>query len=191
MKRGGTTLSVRRRIHSGQPYFRGHGIDVGGGHDTIAQYAELLGFETCKNWDRPDGDAQLLGSVADDQFDFLFSSHCLEHMVDPAVALQNWVRVVKSGGYIVIAIPDEELYEHLHWPSRYNADHKWSFTMYQPKPRLPKSINVLSLVASIADRVEIIKLERVEEGYRFDLGDVDQTATATAECAIEIVLRRL
>lgn len=191
MKRGGTTLSVKRRIETRQPYFRGHGIDVGGGHDTIAQYAELLGFESCKNWDRPDGDAQLLASVADGHYDFLFSSHCLEHMVDPLVALRHWVRVVKPGGYIVVAVPDEEMYEHLQWPSRYNSDHKWSFTMFQTKPRLPKSINVLNLVASVADQVEILKLERIEDGYRRDLGDQDQTALASAECAIEVVLRRL
>jgi predicted SAM-dependent methyltransferase len=191
MKRGGTTLSVKRRIETRQPYFRGHGIDVGGGHDSIAQYAELLGFESCKNWDRPDGDAQLLASVADGHYDFLFSSHCLEHMVDPLVALRHWVRVVKPGGYIVVTVPDEEMYEHLQWPSRYNSDHKWSFTMFQTKPRLPKSINVLNLVASVADQVEILKLERIEDGYRRDLGDQDQTALASAECAIEVVLRRL
>jgi len=191
MKRGGTTLALKRRIATGQPYFRGDGIDVGGGHDSVAQYGELLGFDSCKNWDRPDGDAQLLATVADGAYDFLHSSHCLEHMVDPRVALVHWVRVVRSGGYIVITVPDEELYEHLHWPSRYNSDHKWSFTLYRGQPRLPKSVNVLDLMTLVWQQVEIIKLERIEAGYRHDLGDADQTATAAAECAIEIVLRKL
>ena len=84
---GGATLAVRRRVAQGQSYFRGHGIDIGGGHDCIDRYAALLGFATCRNWDRPDGDAQYLAGVADDSYDFLHSSHCLEHMVTPAVAL--------------------------------------------------------------------------------------------------------
>jgi hypothetical protein len=112
-------------------------------------------------------------------------------MEDPKVALRNWVRVVRPGGYIVITVPDEELYEHLHWPSRYNGDHKWSFTIYRSTPRLPKSLNVIDMVLLVSQDTEIIKIERIEDGYRADLGDEDQTAIATAECAIEIVLRKL
>ena len=95
-----------------------------------------LGFDSCKNWDLPDGDAQYLAGVPDGTYDFLHSSHCLEHMVDPGIAMANWVRVVRGGGYLVITIPDEELYEHLHWPSRFNGDHKWSFTIYRGAPLL-------------------------------------------------------
>ena len=190
MKLGGTSLAVKRRIAMSQPYFSGNGIDVGGGHDALAQYAALLGFDSCRNWDLPDGDAQYLASVPDETYDFLHSSHCLEHMVDPAVALSNWVRVVKGGGHLVITIPDEELYEHLQWPSRYNHDHKWSFTIYRGVPLLPKSINVFDLLTPLWNSVEVIKVERIEAGFRYDLGDADQTATATAECAIEINLRK-
>ena len=190
MKLGGTSLAVKRRIATAQPYFKGSGIDVGGGHDGLHQYAAVLGFDGCRNWDLPDGDAQYLATVADGTYDFLHSSHCLEHMVDPPTALSHWVRVVKPGGHLVITVPDEELYEHLHWPSRYNADHKWSFTIYQEESRLPRSLNVLELLMPLASQVEILKVERIEAGYRLDLGDLDQTATATAECAIEIVLRK-
>lgn len=190
MERGGTSLAVKRRIAAKQAYFAGDGIDVGGGHDCLDQYAAELGFNSCRNWDLPDGDAQLLASVPDSSYDFLHSSHCLEHMVDPAIALANWIRVVRGGGCLVITVPDEELYEHLHWPSRYNRDHKWSFTLYRGKPLLPKSINVFDLLTPLWQQVEIIKIERIEAGYRYDLGDADQTALGTAECAIEIVLRK-
>lgn len=190
MKLGGTSLAVKRRVAASQPYFVGKGIDVGGGHDGLEKYASLLGFDSCKNWDWPDGDAQYLATVADGVYDFLHSSHCLEHMVDPGVALSNWVRVVRGGGYLVITVPDEELYEHLHWPSRFNSDHKWSFTIFRGTPQLPRSINVFDLLVPLWKEVEIIKVERIEAGFRYDLGDVDQTAIATAECAIEIVLRK-
>lgn len=174
---------------SGQNYFKGHGIDIGGGHDCIDRYAARLGFETCRNWDRPDGDAQYLGDVADNSYEFLHSSQCLEHMLTPAMALENWVRLVRPGGYIVVTVPDEEMYEHLHWRSRYNSDHKWSFSIHRSQPRLPKSLNVLDLLMVISQRVEITKVERIESGYRDELGDADQAGMA--ERAIEFVLRKL
>jgi SAM-dependent methyltransferase len=188
---GGTSVAIKRRIANGEPYLRGNGIDVGGGHDGIAQFALLLGFDSCRNWDFPDGDAQYLAGVPDSHYDFLYSSHCLEHMVDPRIALVNWVRVVRPGGYIVVSIPDEEMYEHLQWPSKYNSDHKWSFTIYRAVPRLPKSLNVFDLLMLVWAEVEIVKLERIEAGYRYDLGDMDQTALGTAECSIEFVLRKI
>ncbi len=192
MKQGGTSRSMKRRVLEGQPYFVGAGLDVGGGGDPLARYAALLGFDSCRNWDLPDGDAQYLASVPDETYDYLYSSHSLEHMVDPTVALMNWIRVVRGGGHLVIVIPDEELYEHLHWPSRFNSDHKWSFTIYRGAPLLPKSVNVFDLLMPFWNRVEIIKIERIEAGFRYDLGDIDQTAleSAPAECSIEIVLRK-
>ena len=192
MKQGGTSRSMKRRILEAQPYFTGKGLDVGGGGDPLARYAALLGFESCRNWDLPDGDAQYLASVPDETYDFLYSSHSLEHMVDPAIALASWIRVVCGGGHLVIVIPDEELYEHLHWPSRFNSDHKWSFSIYRGAPLLPKSVNVFDLLMPLWESVEIIKIERIEAGFRYDLGDIDQTALENdpAECSIEIVLRK-
>jgi hypothetical protein len=35
MKLGGTSLAVKRRIATRQPYFVGDGIDVGGGRDPM------------------------------------------------------------------------------------------------------------------------------------------------------------
>jgi len=192
MRQGGTSRSMKRRITTDQPYFVGTGLDVGGGGDPIAKYAALLGFESCRNWDLPDGDAQYLASVPDGTYDFLYSSHSLEHMADPTVALVNWIRVVRGGGHLIIVVPDEELYEHLHWPSRFNSDHKWSFTIYRGSPLLPKSVNVFDLLMPFWNSVEIIKIERIEAGFRYDLGDIDQTALENdpAECSIEIVLRK-
>lgn len=188
---GGASLAVKRRLASRQLIFSGNGVDIEGGHDSISRFADLLGFDTCRNRDLPDGDAQYLTGIEDLSFNFLHSSHCLEHMFEPKEAIENRVRVVKPGGYIIITVPDEEMYEHLHWPSRYNIDHKWSFTIYREMPRLPISINVFDLLKTISSSVEIIKIERIEEGYRHDLGDADQTAMATAECAIEMVLRKI
>lgn len=41
----------------------------------------------------------------DDSYDYCISSHVIEHFFDPIKALQEWNRVVKSGGYIFIICP--------------------------------------------------------------------------------------
>jgi len=50
-----------------------------------------------------------LSSVTDESFDYLIAAHVLEHIDDPISALKNWVRVVRPGGHIVIAVPDMRL----------------------------------------------------------------------------------
>lgn len=193
---GATCISIQRRLADSRfatRYFRGLGIDVGGGRDSLAAYKEL--FPLIGNvfvYDRPYGDAQELDNVFDNSFDFLYSSHCLEHMKIPARALANWIRVVKQGGYLVISVPDEDLYEQGQWPSRFNSDHKHSFTMAKPASWSPVSINVLDLLGDIRDQVEIIAVDKIDQGYRYESlpRHVDQTRTPLAESALEFILRK-
>ena len=67
------------------------------------------------------GDAQNLKGIDDESLDFVYSSHCLEHMVDVRIALLNWFRVVRKGGYLILYIPHRDLYEKQDkLPSRFN-----------------------------------------------------------------------
>jgi predicted SAM-dependent methyltransferase len=113
-------------------------------------------------------------------------------MVDPQVALRNWIRVCKVGGYLVITIPDEELYEHELWPSHFNDDHKWSFRIYSGKGGPPKHMNLFDLLSRFYKEVEIIKIERIEDRFNWNApAAVDQTLPPDGpECAIEMVLRK-
>jgi len=138
-------------------------------------------------WDIADGDAQFLEAIPDEEFDFLHASHCLEHMVDVKVTLENWSRVVRRGGDLVITVPDEDMYERGTWPSKYNPDHKHTFTVYKGKSWSPVTIRVLDLVRR--DDVSVEKIEVIREFYDERVPG-DQTMGPCAECAIEIVLRR-
>lgn len=51
-------------------------------------------------------EATALGGIADQSYDFILSSHCLEHVANPLRALQEWRRVVRSGGFLIILLPD-------------------------------------------------------------------------------------
>lgn len=178
---------LRRGEALNNKYFSGSGIDIGAGPDCISKH----GYDAY-NWDLKDGDAQLLATVKDNSLDFVHSSHCLEHMVDPFEALKNWVRVCKPGGYIVILIPEEDLYEHKMWPSKFNSDHKWSFKIYRGTQLHGKSLNIFDLVKTVWKSTEIISIIRVEDRFNFSLNKyVDQTIDKNGpECAIEMVLRK-
>lgn len=50
--------------------------------------------------------AETLEGLRNDNWGFLCSSHVLEHMESPLQALEHWLRVVKPGGHILMAVPE-------------------------------------------------------------------------------------
>lgn len=40
------------------------------------------------------------------RYEFAISSNCLEHLANPLGALEEWVRVVRPGGLLLVAVPD-------------------------------------------------------------------------------------
>jgi SAM-dependent methyltransferase len=187
--------ALMRRLHDSRfatRYFVGQGIDIGCGPDPVSQYQEQFPLmRGCRSWDMPDGDAQLLASVADETFDFVHSSHCLEHMRDPREALQHWLRVLKPGGHLIVTIPDEDLYEQGLFPSTNNSDHKWTFTMTKQQSWSSRSLNVLELLAGFSAVAQTIKIELLDATFRYGLQRMDQTMTPVGECAIEFIMRKL
>lgn len=192
-----TGKSVMRRLHDSRfatRYFCGQGIDIGAGNDPLGSYGELFPRMThCRGWDRQDGDAQLLEGVADGSLDFVHSSHCLEHMADPAEALRHWLRVLRPGGHLVFLVPDEDLYEQGVFPSRFNAGHQWTFSICKRQSWSPRSVNLTELLGRFADTAAILKIELLDATYRSQLAPtgLDQTRTPIGESAIEAVLRKL
>ncbi len=49
-----------------------------------------------------------LGRVPSATYDFLLSSHTIEHMANPLRALEEWQRVLKPGGILVVVIPHKD-----------------------------------------------------------------------------------
>ncbi len=90
-------------------YSSGKVIDIGGGNDAVIKYAEVFDLE--------DGDAQYISKYKNKEvYDCVYSSHCLEHMVDVPNAILQWWQLVKQNGYMIIVVPDEDLYEQKCWP---------------------------------------------------------------------------
>lgn len=186
--------SISRRMRDPNfinKYFIGSGLDIGGLPDPLSIYSELFcQINGVKTWDWDDGDAQFLASIDDNHYDFVHSSHCLEHLLDPFEGIVNWFRVLKPGGYLIITLPDEDLYEQGKWPPTFNKDHKNTFTIHKNKTWSPCSINIIDLVLHLGDSAQIIKIELLNSNYRYNLPRYDQTVTPVAECGIEIIVRK-
>lgn len=54
-------------------------------------------------------DAVDLSSLPDESYEFLLSSHTLEHIANPLKALKEWIRVVKKGGYVILILPEKSV----------------------------------------------------------------------------------
>lgn len=186
--------SIQRRLSDSRfarRYFVGHGIDIGGRPDPLALYQEFFPLtDDIETWDLEQGDAQFMEGVAEGQFEFVHSSHCLEHLDDPAEALRNWIRILAPGGHLVITVPDEDLYEQGEFPSTFNRDHRWTFTVFKETSWSRSSINLLDLLTRLGSELEVLKIERLDESYRWKLPRYDQTLTPVGECGIEVIARK-
>lgn len=176
--------------------FKGRGIDIGCGNDILKKEHGFPLIESVEPFDLSNGDAQYINRyVAREAYDFVHSSQCLEHMVDPNIAIQNWFDILKPNGYMVITVPDEDLYEQGVFPSVWSTDHKWTFSIWKNDSWSANHINVVDIIQKLGKNADIIKLELVDTNYNYNLINltpkVDQTFNdKNVEAFIEIVIRK-
>lgn len=186
--------SISRRLSDANfinRYFVGKGLDIGGKPDPLCLYTELFSrMESVRTWDLDDGDAQFLAGLQDGVYDFVHSSHCLEHLVDPLEGIKNWFRVVRPGGYLIVTVPDEDLYEQGVFPSTFNRDHKWTFTIFKHTSWSQRSLNILDICRDLGPAGETVRIEQLSTTFRFGLPRYDQTLSPVGECGIEFVIRK-
>ena len=48
-----------------------------------------------------------LGKISNASYDFILSCHSLEHVANPLKALEEWSRVLKPGGKLILVLPDK------------------------------------------------------------------------------------
>ena len=177
--KGESSKSYNRRLREGffEKYCQGAGLDIGYGSDPL--------LPTVAGWDYKHGDAQYLRGIKDESFDYVYSSHCLEHMVNVRVALQNWFRVVRKGGFLLLAVPDRDLYEKKNrLPSRWNADHKHMFLL--GKAESPDTLDILEEINESLTGAEIIYAKRCDEGHTI----MDPLVHSDGEYQIEVVIQK-
>ncbi len=115
------------------PYTRGKGLDLGCGPNK--GFPHFIGVDNLTDTQlfgvamKPDFTVDtcerlpMFGSAA---FDFVYSSHLLEHVQDYKSALKEWWRLIKPGGYLVLYLPHKEFYPNIGTKGA-NPDHKHDF----------------------------------------------------------------
>lgn len=160
-------------------YIQGKGIDIGHGGTPLT--------EDCDGWEIDNGDATFIDKPPE-SYDWVYSSHVLEHLDNPGEAIQNWWKLVKPNGHLIIAVPDEDIYEDGKWPSVGNPDHRNTFTIHKDKSWSPDSINIMDLVAKL-DRHKIVYVSICDERYNYQESPHGPT-NSRAERQVEIVVRK-
>jgi SAM-dependent methyltransferase len=121
--------TYQNKLDSGffDKYMSGVGLDIG-----YAGYVEgslaILDTATGIDLGYPGYDGVNLPFTSESQ-DYVYSSHCLEHILHYKDSLYEWFRVLKIGGCLIITVPHQYLYEKkLNLPSVWNEGHLRFYT---------------------------------------------------------------
>lgn len=185
-----TSKCRKKRLSAGHfdKYLRGRGVDIGCGNDKlVVESGEVDG------WDVGDGDAAHMRSVADETYDFVYSSHCLEHVESVHDALFNWGRICKTGGYLYFVVPEFVLYEKMQFPSVWNYDHKQTFSFYITRAQVGREnhfhhSDVSAILSRLGFEVKVVELE--DDGFDYDAGPQADQTRAGAMAHIMFVARK-
>tara|TARA_R110000824_G_scaffold8429_13_gene38268 strand:+ start:10163 stop:10750 length:588 start_codon:yes stop_codon:yes gene_type:complete len=183
----------RRLQNDFELYLHGKGLDIGGGPDPL-----VVDNGSVDVWDLANGDATYLNGIDDNKYDFVYSSHCLEHLNDIEVAIKNWSRVLKRYGYLYITIPDFALYEKCQFPSVFGAGphgHTTTFSLDINRSTVNRSthFNILTDFRELLERnaINLIDVRLELGGYNFIIpNSVDQTL-GNAQIQICVIGKRI
>lgn len=214
-----TSKAHGRRIREGffekyvvPHYAGGRGLDVGAGHDplgmadigdiqprmefgrdTLETYLEV-GNAFAWPWDacHGDGDAHELAGIPPETFDYVHSSHLLEHLEDPVAFLRRAFEVLKPGGFLLLLVPHRDRYENRRLlPSRWNGDHKsfWLPEEHDPPHTwgLTQVLEIALPIALLNGNARIEYVETCDEGWT----KPPEGFHAGGEYSIEAVVKKL
>ena len=178
-KAGETSKARERRLREGffERYCAGKGIDIGYGGDPF--------IADCDVWDTEHGDAQYVRGLEESSYEVVYSSHVLEHVQNPALSLQNWWRLVRTGGYLILYLPDRDLYEKkTTLPSRWNKNHKRFFLL--DRDEQPDTLGLVPLIKRVLVHFEIVYARQCREGHTI----TDPLLHSDGEYSIEVVVQK-
>jgi len=114
-----TTVSETSKVrHLVLAYCQGYGCDIGFGGDKIKK-EDCAGIDyaapyTSTGKDKVDIACDVINEkipVADNTFDYVYTSHLIEDIPDTKKGLQEFIRVLKPGGNLILVFPDQPKYE--------------------------------------------------------------------------------
>ena len=189
MKETSKCFNLRKRQNHFNLYLNGKGIDIGCGDDKLE-----VENGSVDAWDLSNGDAMLMAGIPNQTYDFVYSSHCLEHVQSVEIALYNWCRILKKDGFLYFVVPEYVLYERLTFPSLYNYDHKQSFSYYINKSQVKREnhyhyLDVIKILENLNMKVEYSVLE--DENYDYDKGTGGDQTRGNALAQICFIAKKI
>ena len=174
-----TQKAHERRKREGfyEKFCQGSGLDIGhSGSDDSSPITNSIGVDI--GFPGYDG---LRLPFPDESQNFVYSSHCLEHIENYKEALVEWWRVLKFGGHLIITVPHKFLYEKkANPPSNWNSDHKRFYTPASLMKEIEESL--------IPNNYRVIYLKDCSEGFDYELS---ATKHSCGEYQIEVVLQKI
>ena len=188
---GATSCSfeLRKTKNHFVKYLHGNGIDIGAGDDPLK-----IENGSVVLWDLENGDAQYLKSINNEKFDFVYSSHCLEHMRNTEISLYNWSRVLKKDGFLFVVVPEYILYEKMQFPSVFNTDHKNTYSCFLDKEKTKRdnhfhSNDIVKILENL--NMEVLEVSLEDQNYDYNISpSVDQTRHKKALAQILFVAKK-
>lgn len=98
LDRGNATQFIQDKA---KQFCNGKGIDIGAGRWPLPGAVPVQ--------DGRHRNAFRLDEFPDGSLDYVFSSHCLEHLDDWERALKLWIRKLKTGGILFLYLPHESM----------------------------------------------------------------------------------
>ncbi len=152
-----TGVPRRRRSFFFEKYPRGKGVDIGCGPHALNNHIVKVDIKPFPKY--PDlviCDATTMDKFADETFDYVYSSHCLEHLDNPGKALWNWYRILKTGGYLIVVVPHRDYYEKRKALPSHTIHHKCFFLPFISD--FPDTISLYTLITEMLDNPKIVYL---------------------------------
>jgi SAM-dependent methyltransferase len=121
---GGASHAI---FHMALQYCTGKGVDIGAGYWPLPGAIPI---------DISKGNRihRTLDEFPQESLDFIFSSHCLEHIQDWQSASKEWISKVRPGGIVFLYLPHPECTIWNPGSPFVGADHKW-----KPEPEIIKN----------------------------------------------------
>jgi SAM-dependent methyltransferase len=114
-----------KRLYLSKKYIRGSGLEIGALHNPLRLFngANVLyvdrktvdelrsDYPKLKHYSLVDvdiiDDGERLNTLWDSSVDFVIANHFLEHCEDPIMTLETFIRVLRPGGILFLAVPDK------------------------------------------------------------------------------------
>lgn len=158
-------------------FYKKEGIEIGGPSKifkkrlpvyTILKKLDGLNFKESNLWDQRNqiyefnktyiGEQTNLNFFKDNLYDFLLSSHTLEHSTNPIKAILEFKRIIKNDGYILLLVPKKDN----------NFDHKRQITKFDKLLENYELNMKEDDLSSLEEILEFHDLERNPESKSFE-----------------------